>query len=52
MAKVSGIGVSSVQCIWRKHGLQPHRSMRAPAPQVGIRRRPVAYRAMQAALST
>jgi transposase len=25
MAKVSGISVSSVQRIWRKHGLQPHR---------------------------
>ena len=26
MAKVSGISVSSVQRIWRKHGLQPHRT--------------------------
>ena len=26
MAKESGISVSSVQRIWRKHGLQPHRS--------------------------
>jgi len=25
MAKMSGISVSSVQRIWRKHGLQPHR---------------------------
>ena len=25
MAKLSGISVSSVQRIWRKHGLQPHR---------------------------
>ena len=25
MAKVSGISVSSVQRIWRRHGLQPHR---------------------------
>ena len=25
MAKESGISVSSVQRIWRKHGLQPHR---------------------------
>jgi len=26
MAKASGISVSSVQRIWRKHGLQPHRA--------------------------
>jgi len=26
MAKVQGISVSSVQRIWRKHGLQPHRT--------------------------
>jgi transposase len=26
MARVSGISVSSVQRIWRKHGLQPHRT--------------------------
>jgi transposase len=26
MAKESGISISSVQRIWRKHGLQPHRS--------------------------
>jgi hypothetical protein len=26
MAKVQGISVSSVQCIWRRHGLQPHRT--------------------------
>ena len=25
MAKVSGVSVSSVQRIWRAHGLQPHR---------------------------
>ena len=25
MAEASGISVSSVQCIWRNHGLQPHR---------------------------
>jgi hypothetical protein len=25
MAKAVGISVSSVQCIWRAHGLQPHR---------------------------
>ena len=24
MAKVSGISISSVQRIWRKHGLRPH----------------------------
>ena len=28
MAKETGISVSSVQRIWRKHGLQPHRSHR------------------------
>jgi hypothetical protein len=26
MAKVQGISVSSVQRIWRRHGLQPHRT--------------------------
>jgi hypothetical protein len=26
MAKHAGISVSSVQRIWRKHGLQPHRT--------------------------
>ena len=26
MAKMSGISVSSVQRIWRRHGLQPHRT--------------------------
>jgi hypothetical protein len=26
MAKVHGISVSSVQRIWRRHGLQPHRT--------------------------
>jgi hypothetical protein len=26
MATVHGISVSSVQRIWRKHGLQPHRT--------------------------
>ncbi len=26
MAKVQGIGVTSVQRIWRRHGLQPHRT--------------------------
>jgi hypothetical protein len=25
MAKAAGISISSVQCIWRAHGLQPHR---------------------------
>jgi len=25
LAKVVGVGVSSTQCIWRAHGLQPHR---------------------------
>src|ERR1019366_10747185 len=28
MAKIVGISVSSVQRIWRKHGLQPHRIRR------------------------
>jgi hypothetical protein len=26
MAKLQGISVSSVQRIWRRHGLQPHRT--------------------------
>ncbi len=26
MAKAHGISISSVQRIWRRHGLQPHRS--------------------------
>jgi hypothetical protein len=26
MARTHGISVSSVQRIWRKHGLQPHRT--------------------------
>src|SRR6202453_3344759 len=25
MAKAIGVSVSSVQCVWRRHGLQPHR---------------------------
>ena len=29
MAKASGISVSSVQRIWRAHGLQPHRRFRS-----------------------
>jgi hypothetical protein len=28
MAKVSGVSASSVQRIWRAHGLQPHRVRR------------------------
>ena len=38
MAKAAGLSVSSVQRIWRSHGLQPHRMRQFNCPTIRVRR--------------
>jgi transposase len=44
MAKAQGISVSSVQRIWRRHGLQPHRTRHFKLSNDSIRRQAARYR--------
>jgi hypothetical protein len=38
MAKAAGVSVSSVQRIWRAHGLAPHRTRQQPGARALVRR--------------
>jgi hypothetical protein len=49
MAKMSGISVSSVQRIWRKHGLQPHPTRSFGPNRARFRRRTFRFRSYASA---